>query len=202
MNKHLGVILFFIILLASSTVGAERLFLDKKGNEFCFDWVAAGDLHEEEQLFIQVFKELYKDVPEVYFGSEGLVAMLQRIFDEEKAKHNFISVKKDDDVVGFVSFRETERDHEIYLKLIAVDPAYRQCGIGKELILSILRELPNTEKFVLDTRKTNKVVISFCKEFGFKSRACFDKTLPQEWYIGFEVEVYDILTKIGHLFEV
>jgi ribosomal protein S18 acetylase RimI-like enzyme len=197
--------LFCFTLITSSTASAEWSLRDKKNNLLYFDWVTQGDLHEEEALFLRIFKEWYKDVPESYFGPQGLMAFLQKHFDEEKSELNnryFVSSKKEGKVVGFASFKKTAQEHEVHLNLIAVDAAYRRCGIGEELILSILKKLPDTKRIVLDTRKkNNQGAIGFYEKLGFKECACIDKTLPQQWYTGFEGSVNELVANIKRLRE-
>lgn len=175
---------------------------DKKNNLLHFEWIMNGDLCEEEQLYLRTFKELYKDVPESYFGPQGLVPFLQKIFAEEKSDlHNryFVSVKKDGHVIAFASFKKIAQEHEVYLKLIVTDTSCRQCGIGGELILTILKKLPNIQRIVLDTRKKNNGAHDFYKKLGFKECACIDRNLPQEWYTGFVGNINELIVNIGRL---
>lgn len=175
------------------------LLRDKKDNLLRFSWITTGDLHEEHQLYLKAFKDFYKNFPPAYFTSSGIIEFLEQVFALEKAeadKRYFVSVRKDELVIAFASFRKI--DQNAHIKLMVIDQAYKDCGISSELVLTILNKLPDTKKIVTVIRKENKATYNFYQQLGFQECACPDKTMP-EWFTCFEGDVTELTQHIQRL---
>lgn len=151
------------------------------------------DLIGAEDIFVKSFAQAYKISSENFDGfSKRAKEVFNKeflSFNESTKKINWINAKKYDVVVGFIVFENTEKPHEVYIRQMAVDPALWGNGIGTMLIGTIFETLPDTNKIVLVTRKTNTIAQSFYTKLGFKFSDYIHEGLSSDIYLGFELDI-------------
>jgi ribosomal-protein-alanine N-acetyltransferase len=89
----------------------------------------------------------------------------------EKDNSCFIVAKSDDAITGFIVCWFVM--DECHIGNIAVDPGFRNQGIGKALVNEVFKEAnkKNTKYFLLEVRLSNTIAQALYKEFGFEEVA-------------------------------
>jgi ribosomal protein S18 acetylase RimI-like enzyme len=184
--------LSFFIVFPYFAFGFDHHISTTKNYETVFyEQITDSSLIEEENLFLNVFKETYQTFPLHQLGIDNFDCFLKNYFDlertrlqEKKDEHYFFSAKINNQLVGIVSFSLTENQNEIYIHIVAVDQKYKNCSIGKELVFLCLKIVQNIQKILVDTRKLNSSSQAFYKALGFKE--CTAHYLDPNHYQGFE----------------
>lgn len=174
---------------------------DKHGESSTFAWGSAQDLPAEKELFCKALLEIYKELSLEELGltcdkrefAEDAFADLEKEFLEGTTK--IFTVKKQDKLVGFIAFYPTDTPNQIYFSQMSIDPSYWRRGLGRNLISFLLREFPETDHFVLITRKINTVARQFWKSLGFTECSYMHNGYDPEKYIGYELHPRQLTTK-------
>lgn len=186
-----------------STSDAPWTTLRKTGIPITYEWIKEGSLLAERELCKTVFKDAYKnfslDADLQVTEYTNLDAWLEDSFNgsfktetiqlnNPQSKSYFIHAIINNSVIGFACFEE-DGNAKVYLRKLAVDPAYKRLGIGTELVKSIFNKLPNIKEIRLITRKINLVARDFFQALGFVEndyiRAGYDSAL----FIGYALKI-------------
>ncbi len=104
-----------------------------------------------------------KDIPQV-------VDIEQRSFNFPKPEavfredeHKYLLAKDENKVVGYIGIEKIL--DEVHIINMAVDPDYRQQGIGKRLMQHVLND---EEVFFLEVRVSNENAKKIYEKYGFK----------------------------------
>ncbi len=77
-----------------------------------------------------------------------------------------ITAEKDSEMVGFGCFQHFL--DECHILNVAVLPAFRKQGIGKQLVTWMFTWLPGAKDFYLEVREGNRAAISLYESMGFQ----------------------------------
>ncbi|MFB6187698.1 MAG: GNAT family N-acetyltransferase, partial [Halobacteriaceae archaeon] len=92
---------------------------------------------------------------------ENVLKQSRRFFrNAYKRARDVVFVSGDNNVVGFITART-----DGYILFLAVDPDYRQHGLGKRLVASIAE---NSRTVTCHARTTNEAALAFYEEIGFE----------------------------------
>ncbi len=185
----------FLILLAFgmstlSQIHAEE-FISKSGELVSLMLCQMEDLDECCDVFVNAFLLAYEDLTLEQLGVQDKTLFLKDAFgdmyrDVQTGKQKLFVAKHQEKVIGFVSFEEAEKPHQIYIAHLAVDPNYWQEGIGKRLVFSALDAFEGVDRLVVITRKVNEVAKKFYQKLGFVSSSYIHPGYSSEKYIGYE----------------
>ncbi len=180
-----------LFLLTFSHSWADWTFTAKNGEQIHFSWIEQSDLQQEERVFIDAFMEAYKDFSLDQLGIADKFAFLKGAFEDVREDYLngtglLLSATLNGKVIGFVGFKETEKEHEIYISQLAIDPAYWQNGIGKELVFSIFQIKKETTHLVVIPRRINEVARQFYMHLGFTISDYMHPGYDPNKYIGYE----------------
>lgn len=95
-----------------------------------------------------------------------------RLLNDDGFTSSFVAEMEDETrqfkIVGFVIFHIAGLATEVYN--IAVDASHARSGIGKQLMMTVMKESQNhyAKKVLLEVRKSNFGAIRFYEGFGFK----------------------------------
>lgn len=164
--------------------------------EVQLDWISNGDLQQEETIFLKAFLNAYKDIPLDVLKVKDVTAFLQEAFNDERADFNnpekeilWVVAKENNKAIGFATFEKTDNAGEVYIRQLAVDPAFQGGGVAKKMVMAILERLPEAKKLVVSTRKINIGACSFYKKLGFSETERPHDGLSPERYVGFEKDI-------------
>ena len=85
----------------------------------------------------------------------------EAIFREDE--HKYLVAKEENRVVGYIGIEKIL--DEVHIINMAIDPDYRQQGIGKRLMQHVLND---EEVFFLEVRVSNETAKSIYERYGFK----------------------------------
>ncbi|MDI6731957.1 MAG: ribosomal protein S18-alanine N-acetyltransferase [Candidatus Margulisbacteria bacterium] len=85
----------------------------------------------------------------------------EAVFREDE--HKYLVVKDSGKVVGYIGIEKIAG--EIHIINMAVDPACRGKGIGKQLLEAVLN---NSDVFYLEVRTSNRAAIKLYQQYGFE----------------------------------
>lgn len=106
---------------------------------------ARADFSQERKLFVDAFANTYKNDPEPFekLGIYDISGYFAREFNKEFYKFAqafytsspiyVIRARIGNTVVGFVFFNKEKTAGQVYIRWLAVSPAYGKHGIGREL---------------------------------------------------------------------
>lgn len=138
-------------------------------------WVIDGD-YSVEQYYIYYFK--------------------QEVDDFMQNKLYWIQAVANNRLLGWATYDKLSNDADShYMNLLIVDPEFQKQGIGKELVLSVIKFklIPTAKKINLLLRRKNRVGKDFYSCIGFKANPNFtrhnfvDTTLLEGWSLEIEV---------------
>lgn len=188
-------ILLGCILAVPSLLSATWDFVDVDGEKITFDWVKPNSsLVEEEKVFIKSFTEAYKNLSLSDLGVEDKSLFLKDAFSDVRKDFSeertlLLTAAKNGKVIGFVSFKPTEKATQMYIGQLAVDPAYWRKGIGKELVFGISHLQPELTKLVAIGRRKNGIGRNFFLKIGFTECAYMHPGYNPEKYVGYEYSI-------------
>lgn len=182
--------LFLLFTICLHTLSAWE-FIDKKGGTIQLELVQEEDLKACQTVFVEAFSEVYRDfTPELLVVQDKLLFLQEAFADVyEDVRQNLqqlVVAKKDNQVIGFVGFKKTEKLHQIYISQLAVDPQYWQNGIGRELVFCALRLFADADQLVVIPRKINVIARDFYYKIGFIDSSYMHPGYNPERYIGYE----------------
>jgi len=129
-----------------------------------------------------------------------LEKFLHEVFDDEvidvndvKKEIYTVSASINGKVVGFAACNPTEVPGQIYLRQLAVSPEYWRMGIGKKLLYSFFRVLPNTKHLILAVRRLNTCARDFYSALNFSECDYMYEKLVAEKYVGLQFIVPNTL---------
>jgi len=134
-------------------------------------------------------KNLLPELGKFYYGHEN-AKFFDQLMDKDKKDHNgYFTVKKEiwsvlgdkDDFCGFVCLNY-KRGNTVKIGPIMVDPKYRGNGIGKFMIMSILKKLEKerARKVYATTSSENVPACKLFQNAGFK----LEVELPEQYRVG------------------
>lgn len=184
--------LFIIGLLCAFPIYGSWTFIDHANESIEMHWITESSLQGEENVFIQACLEAYQPYTPQMLGVQDKFTLLKALFADIKADFlqkngYFLSAKKEGKVIGFIQFKQTDIEHQIYIGQIAVSPEYWKSGIGKELLMAVFKRWPQTNHILAITRSINVHARKFYEKMGFSTcdymRAEFDATkyIAYEW---------------------
>ena len=188
MIRYLSLCTLFIFQAYASWESVDRF-----GEKSSFDWATVKELPEEKEVFLRAVLEAYKNFsPETLGLTKNKVQFAEEAFSKLEKEFldgsvKILTVKKQDRVVGFIAFYPTEIPGQIYFSQMSIDPSYWRRGLGTELIASVMREFPETDHFVLITRKINVVARKFWEHLGFTECCYMHEGYDSTKYIGYEL---------------
>ncbi len=150
-------------------------FIDKQGNQIICEWCDQSALEKVRSVYVAGF--LGHDFLEIEDPNEAKKAIdavwTRRIvgyipkFERQPPEAFLVTAKKSSEIVGFVIFEE-RKPREVYVTPLVIHPSMQKTGLGKELIFSILKRMPDLKKMSLITMRSNANAIGFYKHNGFK----------------------------------
>jgi hypothetical protein len=165
------VIIFAVFSLFINLCGAQ---IDSKQQVIYERVTSIVDVGNERELFVSAFMNAYRYEKD-HFDSIGIFDMRHYfvdVFNEEfthveqelqmSSPIYFVRAIVNNEVVGFITFNE-ERSGQIYIRWLAVSPACGRHGIGKGLVDSIKKNVPDVRQLVLVTYKLDKPAMNFWK---------------------------------------
>ena len=110
---------------------------------------------------LKILEEIGKKSLPIYYDFYNLL-MMKNSFIQETKIYNYTYKKK---IVGFIVIQVDDIKKNTHIMSIAVDPEYRNKGIGKKLINYIERD---DYYITLNVQCSNKNAIKFYKKIGFE----------------------------------
>lgn len=99
-------------------------------------------------------------------GFQGIPALLDTVDDLMNNKENFIGFYKDDELLGVLSYEET--DELVDICRLVVSPASFRKGIGNQLVNHVLEEVRGSREVIVSTGLENVPAVTLYKKFGFQ----------------------------------
>lgn len=100
-------------------------------------------------------------------GAKTYSAMLSEDEWQNEIKNNIVYViKKDDKVVGSVSYEKKSKNH-VYISGLVVDSQFQNQGIARQALVLILSELENIKRIDLVTHPDNHPALKLYQSLGF-----------------------------------
>jgi len=129
-----------------------------------------------------------------------LEKFLHEAFDDEvidvndaKKEIYMVSASINGKVVGFAACNPTEVPGQVYMRQLAVSPEHWRTGIGKMLMYSVFRVLPNTKHLILAVRRLNACARDFYAAMNFSECDYMYEKLVAEKYVGLQFIVPNTL---------
>ncbi len=157
---------------AAKTQPCRWTFIDKQNNPIDLEWCSARALEAVRSVYVEAYA--HDRIYRAFFQAENQEAAKARLnsdWTERVAKYQnklegaspeayFAVAKKDSKIIGFALF-DTHKPwgvpknrlppEEVYVTPIMVLPEAQGTGVGKELLFSIQRKLPNLKTIALTT---------------------------------------------------
>lgn len=156
------------------------------------------DTSNLKEIFIKSFYNTYRYLPILDLNPKfQTIADVENwfasSFDEEislfkENKSILIIGAIDETTVGLVFFEKLSFN-SVSLRNLAIAADYQKLGIGKHLVFSILKSMPELEKIYVVVNRLNQVAIKFYRNVGFHdsnhTREGYDsnKYISLEWNI-------------------
>ena len=164
--------------------------------EVSIDRVTSKNLAAEEDVFNKAFTASYNQLPvlleQISKKYPTLDAFLHAAFEDENVDFHackpatyFLNAKIGDNIVGYMSFDIMAND-SVYIRILAIDPAYTKKSIGRMLVFSIFKFHPTTTNILLITRRANTSAIEFYQHLGFKITGFTHEGYDPAVYVGME----------------
>jgi len=164
-------------------------------NGVSYEWEFEPDRDSFKRIMVESFYHCYKDLTkDVLKVNSDLKEWLSQHFSDEfidglknpESPFRLLAAKVDRIPAGYAIFDVSRYPDLVYISELSVDPAFQRRGIGKQLVFSILKPLPQTVRLVLITRKANFQACAFYPSIGFKYSDYIHEGYDPELYIGFE----------------
>ena len=175
-NPVFSVLLFFSLSVYSLLVAEQKLFTVELENKTIINVIKLESKDKDafiqgKEVFLRSFYQAYSGytADQLYLENKPdfLKNCLEAAFEyEETYFYNgkegslFIVVRNalTNEVIGFVSFDNTDSsgNKTLYIRKLAIDYAYRGKGIGKRLILGVIKVIAQNQPIVV-TVFTHKI---------------------------------------------
>lgn len=146
------------------------------------------------KTWISVYSGLYskESIDKITADWHSIELLRKQILDPNRL---FLVAKDGNKIVGMSNTASvSDKENEINIQRLHIDPDYQRQGIGTILINKVIEAFPKANKIDLEVEKQNKQAISFYKKSGFKivSKKVFEvqnvqmpcyimeKTIPSE----------------------
>lgn len=177
------------IILTHSLIGYDVHLKD--GKIATLEVCQESDLKTCESIFIKSFTKAYEDFSPELLGVKDKSAFLKEAFadvyqDVFQGFQILMIAKVNQEIVGFVGFKTTEVQGQIYISQLSVDPKYWQQGLGKHLVFSAFNQYEEIQSLVVIPRKINNIARIFYSKIGFVESSYMHSGYNPERYIGYE----------------
>jgi len=105
-------------------------------------------------------------------GFQDIPALSDTVEDLMNSKETFIGYYEDDDLLGVLSYEDTEELVDICRLVIA--PASFRKGIGRQLVEYVLHEVCGPRDVVVSTGQKNVPAVTLYKKLGFVEEESFE----------------------------
>jgi len=160
-----------------------------------YHWEGTENMEEIRDLFLESFIDNYQrlGLTEQDLGTNDIRAVLNNYWIEElesleKKTVRWLVAKKEDEIVGYVSFNFEKAPEEVFLQLLCVKPLEQKQGIGTHLVNSVL-QIERVCKVSLVTRRSNSSAIAFYKKLGFEKCLSLDKKANIDQHLCVQLEM-------------
>ncbi|MFN0065414.1 MAG: GNAT family N-acetyltransferase [Chlamydiales bacterium] len=163
-------------------------------NRIAYLWQSAPNYIDSKRVFVEAFVKCYSKIPLDVLGEssrEEIVEQLnlgfEKIYVECTESKNFLwlSAEIENRVVGFIVIELTKYPEEIYLAVLAIDPAYQRRGIASSMVHSLVEQFADCGRFVVITRKANEEAMHLYRFLGFVPSSYMHEGYNRELYTGF-----------------
>ena len=149
---------------------------------FSLFYYSLADQKKYEHLFYEFLLKFGLISGEVYASSPSLEGVIIWLKEGEQASHTWDVLRSGmlsiwnkidvDSVLKYTQFTSQIHQKHVqephwYLQLLAVDPVYQHQGIGKKLMLPMLRQC-DTDTLCCYLETQNQVNVNYYQEFGFR----------------------------------
>lgn len=152
----------------------QWIFITKNNEPIICKWCDSSDLEAVRPVYIEGFlhhdfleetddDRAKRKISDVW--SSRIIGYIPKL-DKLPPEAFFATAKKCSRVVGFVIF-EIREFRNAYVTPLVVHPSMQGSGLGKELIFSILRRMPDLRRISLITMRSNDNAINFYRHIGF-----------------------------------
>jgi|GEM_PF-2787615 ribosomal protein S18 acetylase RimI-like enzyme len=197
LQRYQKFFLFFLFLILSNCIRAQ---------EVAFERVVSGDLSEGKRVFVEAFWKTTEGYSEGASLDEFITDVvdktwedwksLEQLFQKKDPNAFFIYAKQNGKVVGFALFTKTDNKDlkEVYIDQMAINSSEQRSGIGSALIDYFIKTLmPEVERIVLITRRTNVNALAFYVKNNFRECGYMHEGYDSTVYVGYE----RVIVKIG-----
>lgn len=139
--------------------GLVPLYLNKSGAE------QRAKLGIEERLMILEMGPLDLEQIEKNYDKFPNLWKTINILEEDTKESKYLIAKREDQVLGFISFKTILDEIEIVNIVTRIDK--RNEGIASELLSFIIRNYKDAKKINLEVDEKNETAINLYKKFGF-----------------------------------
>lgn len=183
-----------LFLLFTAAGFSELRNFEKNG--ISYEWEEDPDFYLCKMFFSDAFITSYSQVPLEDLGFYGRASMVQKIsdaFDEFYLKFKsgqsnlrWLTAKEGGVPVGALVADLSKFPKEVYIAQMAVETMHQRQGIATAMVSALLEQLPETNRFVVITRKANRTARAFYTAFGFKDSDYTHEGYSPDWYAGYE----------------
>lgn len=120
------------------------------------------------KTWISVYSGLYSQeaIDKITSEWHSIKLLKNQILDPKKL---FLVAKDGNKIIGMCNTASvSDKENEINIQRLHIDPDYQRQGIGTSLINKIIDTFPKVSKIDLEVEKQNKQAISFYKKNGYK----------------------------------
>jgi ribosomal protein S18 acetylase RimI-like enzyme len=216
-NFSLSLLLFLSSIEASffpALVATQTLLTTKLKNNSMIDVMKLESEDTDvfacaKELWIKTFLEVYKEYTAEQLYLEDKPDYLKNLIETAfEGEENDFNNKKEDsifvvardtrsnEIIGFASYDtiETSEDRVIYIRQLAIDHAYRNQGLGRTLVLDMIKMIaPQNQSVIVTvcTRKINEFAISFYHKLNFQDAPMKEvhPELPEYKFCGLKLTI-------------
>jgi ribosomal protein S18 acetylase RimI-like enzyme len=177
--------LLVLILLSVSLFG--RTFTNFSYNGVDYVWNESQNYEKALTVYLEAFRTLYKEL-KVEKSEEHFKETMKHELELAKEHPDYIHwcvARKEGQIVGIAIF-EFLNYPAIYVRELAVLPAFQHQGIGTQLSYAPVRDDPQIEKISIVTRHVNTTAVGFYKAIGFSPSSYMHPEYSPSVYCGME----------------
>jgi ribosomal protein S18 acetylase RimI-like enzyme len=162
-------------------------------------WERNPDPVAFERIVVDAVYECYKQIPRSVLQIDASTDMrkwiaetwLNILEDLKNPNIHLLVAKKGMAPLGYAFFDLSDYPRQVYIGELAVDPQFKRQGIAKELVQSVLWQLPEVEKVYVITRKANFQACGFYKALGFVPSSYIKDDYDKALFTGFVLYTKD-----------